>query len=185
MAGPIGPPPAWRPDPAVEKLLALFVHYTDLSARMLRLHKPAAGAEVAKAPELRPGRAGISAPVRAGPLAEALDGLLAELTRLARAHENAKAFSVKLDMIALAARSRELACETALQRAAVSLDTAGKVLEFLVLAAGGDAAPTEAVAESRRRRDRAVADAKDVLNEMREHGYWNLVLLGMLPADGP
>jgi len=185
VAGPVGPPPAWRPDPAVEKLLALFVHYTDLSAGLLALHEPVAGAEAPKAPELRPRRAGITAPTRSEKLDKALAGLVAELTRLARAHERAKDFAVKLDMIVLSGRARELACETALQRAAVSLDVAGKLLEVLVLEAGGETAATEAVTEIRRRRDHAVAEVKNVLIELREHGYWNLVLLNLLSADGP
>jgi hypothetical protein len=43
----------------------------------------------------------------------------------------------------------------------------------------------ETVAELRGRRDQAAADAESVLIEMREHCYYNLILLGMLPEDGP
>jgi len=184
VAGPVGPPPAWRPDPTAEKLLALFAYYSELTGQLLRAYKPAAGAEAPKPPEIRPAKADVAAPVHESQLAEALELMVAELTRLARGHEGGREFAVKMDMIALKARSRGLACETALQRAAVSLDTAGGVLEVLVLEADG-AAVRETVAELRRRRDQAAADAENVLIEMREHCYYNLILLGMLPEDGP
>ncbi len=184
VAGPVGPPPAWRPDPTVEKLLAVFVHYSELTGRLLRAYRPAAGAEPPKPPEVRPAKAGITAPVHEDQLTEALELTAAELTRLARGHANAKEFAVKVDMIALKARSRDLACETALQRAAVALDTAGRLLEVLVLEAYGRDS-METVAEVRRRRDRAAAAAENVLIEMREHCYYNLILLGMLPEAGP
>ena len=184
VAGPVGPPPAWRPDPTVEKLLAVLVHYSRLTGRMLQAYKPAADADVPKPPEIRPAKARIVAPVREEELTEALDRVATELTRLARRHANAKAFAVRIDMIALRAKSRKLACETALQRSAVALDTAGRILEILVLQADGKGGEGKAVVEEiRRRHGRAVAE--NVLIEMRELCCHNLLLLGMLSKEGP
>lgn len=184
IAGFAGPRAAWKPDEVTQKLLAAVVHQLDLTARMLEAYKPADPADAPAPPTLGPGRE-IKAPVGHAELTESLDRLVAQLTRLARAHENARAFAVKLDMIALTDKARALACETALQAAAVRLDTVGKLLETLVLEADGEGGKKDAVASSRKERQAAVGRADHVLVEMREHSYHNLILLGLLPAGGP
>jgi len=184
IAGSVGPPLAWQPDPVTQKLLAAFVHHLDLMARMLKAYKPADPADAEDRPEIGPGRKD-PAPVANSDLAEAVELLSRQWMRLARGHANARPFAVKLDMIALEDKARSLACETVLQEAAVRLDTIGKLLEVLVLESGPDEAAKATVAEARRQREAAVARAENVLDELRQHSYHNLVLLGLLPEGGP
>ena len=185
VAGSIGPPPAWQPDPTVEKLLALTVYYSRLSGQLLQTYKPAGDGDAPEPPALDPSEILLPAGPRDEELLEAIDLLVGQLTRLARAHGNGRDFAVKLDMIALAAQARRLACDTALQSAAVGLETAGKVLEILVLAGSSEATTAEAVEAARQQRAAAVIEAENVLVEMREHGYYNLVLLELLPKEEP
>jgi hypothetical protein len=184
IAGPTGAPPAWRPDPVVEKLVAAFVHHARLTGGLLKAHRAGAGAGAAARPEIRPARMNIHGPTRDQEMLEALALVVAELTRLAREHPDGKKHAVKIDMIRLGSEARELACETALQRAAVRLGAAGKLLEVLVLETNGPSAEPE-VARIRGDRERGVAAADNVLVEMRESGYQVLALLEMLPAEGP
>ena len=185
IAGRAGPPPAWQPAEATAKLLTAFVHYTDLTGRLLRTCRPPAGAEPPKMPALSPGKGGIAGPAGNERLARATGLLAAELIRLARGHDRGKAFAVQIDMIDLGSKVRMLSCETQLQKAAVRLETAGRGLEVLVLESDSRGAKKPVVAETRRQRDRAAAAAIDVLGEMREHCYYNLVLLELLGPGGP
>jgi len=184
IAGPTGAPPAWRPDPVVEKLVAAFVHHARLTGELLKAHRAGARAGAAARPEIRPARMGIHGPTRDKEMLEGLALVVAELTRLAREHPDGRKHAVKIDMIRLGAEARELACETALQRAAVRLGAAGKLLEVLVLETNGPPAEPE-VARIRGDRERGVAASDNVLVEMRESCYQVLALLEMLPAEGP
>jgi len=63
-----------------------------------------------------------------------------------------------------------------LQKATVSLDAAGALLELLVRAADAQGKLKAALDDARHQRQRAVANATHVLREMRETCYYNLVL---------
>jgi len=185
VAGQVGPPPAWQPEAATQKLLAVFVHYTTAAGKLLRAHRPSEAPDEEDRIRLLPGGPKPGAPVTHVELTAALELLVGQLTRLAREHPNAKAFAVKIDMIVLHDKARSLACETPLQTAAVRLDTAGRLLEILVLEGDSGEGSQAVVDAARQARGKAVAGAANVLVAMREHCYYNLILLGRLPPKGP
>ena len=73
-----------------------------------------------------------------------------------------------------------LASNTALQRAAVSLETMGELLDLLIRELDGDGEFEEALDDISRRRRQALDDAPDVVHEIRESAYYNLALWSML-----
>ncbi len=186
VAGRTGSPDAWGPDERTERLLAVIGHYLSLSGGMLEAYRPAPDAAPPATPDVHPSRANVRGPVTAETLLAAGDLLVAQLTRLARrnAADEGK-FAVRLDMIAVAADARDLACQTDLQRLAVRLATAGRLLDVLARQADRGRAKTpqfDAVAAARAEADAA---AGNVLDQLRLHAWFNLILLEHLPTTGP
>jgi len=178
----------WQPEARVEKLLAAFVRYTQLTGQLLRSHKAASGAsggEAAPAPDVEAAVKQIGGPVTETDMLAATALLVERLTVLAREHAAGQQYAVKLDMIDLRSQSRDLACETALQKASVRLETAGRVLEVIAMETAPSAQRTQQIEALGRARSEALAGTRDVLAELRENCYHNLVLLELLPAKGP
>ena len=176
---------AWKPDPRTEKLLAAFTYYAGITGKMLRTYKPAGSSELPAPPDVRPAGGKIPAPVTGDELAAATEAMAGELIRLARAGDAKGKFSVRLDGIELVAKARLAACRTAFQVAAVRMDTAGRALEVIVQQ--GDPRPEtgQALRNLRAAHEKVLASTTNVLDELREIAFHNLVLLEQLPGEGP
>ena len=180
------PQVAWRPDGQTEKLLAAFVYYADITGQMLRTLKPASQAGPTTAPDVRPalvvpgGPAADSAPVTSDELAVAAEAMANELARLARAADAAGKFTAQLDAIENDAGARLAASRTALQAAAVRLDQAGRVLEVLVRQADRRPQTDATLRDLRSAHEKVLASTTNVLDELRELAFQDLVLLEQL-----
>ena len=186
------PQVAWLPDGQTEKLLAAFVYYADITGRMLRNFKPAGQAGPTTAPDARPalaapvaGAAKIPAPVTSDELAVAAEAMANELARLARAADAAGKFTAQLDAVEDDAMARLAASKTALQAAAVRLDQAGWVLEVLVRQADGRPEIDAALSSLRLAHEKVIAATTNVLDELRELAFHDLVLLEQLGPAKP
>jgi hypothetical protein len=186
IGAPKAPQVAWRPDGQTEKLMAAFVYYADTAGKMLRAVKPAGQAAPTTAPHAGgalavPGSAAkIPAPVTSDELAVAADAMANELARLARAADAAGKFTARLDAIENDARVRLAASRTAMQAVAVRLDEAARVLEILVRQADGRPEVDETLGSLRAAHEKVLAETTDVLDELRELAFQNLVLLEQL-----
>jgi len=178
------PEVVWRPDGQTEKLLAAFVYYADNAGRMLRAVRPAGIAPATTVPgaalALPGGAAKIPAPVTADELAVSADALANELARLVRAADAAGKFTASLDDIENHARARVAASRTAMQAAAVRLDQAARTLEVLLRQADGQPETDEAIRSLRSAHEKVLAATTNVLDELRELAFQNLVLLEQL-----
>jgi hypothetical protein len=178
------PEVVWRPDGQTEKLLAAFVYYADNAGRMLRAVRPAGIAPATTAPgaalALPGGAAKIPAPVTGDELAVSADALANELARLVRAADAAGKFTASLDDIENHARARVAASRTAMQAAAVRLDQAARILEVLLRQADGRPETDEAIRSLRSAHEKVLAATTNVLDELRELAFQNLVLLEQL-----
>jgi hypothetical protein len=185
------PQVAWRPDGQTEKLLAAFVYYADITGQMLRTLNPASQAGPTTAPDVRPalvvpgGAAADSAPVTSDELAVAAEAMANELARLARATDAAGKFTAQLDAIENDARARLAASRTALQAAAVRLDQAGRVLEVLVRQADGRTQTDVTLRALRAAHEKVLAATTNVLDELRELAFQDLILLEQLSPGTP
>ena len=184
------PEVAWQPDGQTEKLLAAFVYYAGNAGQMLRAFKPAGQAATTtapgagRAPAVPGGAAKIPAPVTGDELAVAADTLAGELARLARAADAAGKFTARLDEIENHARARVAASGTAMQAAAVRLDQAARTLEVLVRQADGRPETDAAIRSLRSAHEKILAATTNVLDELRELAFQNLVLLEQLAREG-
>ncbi len=180
------PEVAWRPDGQTEKLLAAFVYYADIAGEMLRTFKPASQAGPTTAPVATPalvvpgGAAKTPAPVTSDELAVAAEAMANELTRLARAADVAGKFTAQLDAVENGARARLAASRTAMQAAAVRLDQAARILEVLVRQADERPETDAALRSLRSAHEKVLAETTNVLDELRELAFQNLVLLEQL-----
>jgi hypothetical protein len=183
---------AWLPDGQTEKLLAAFVYYADISGQMLRTVRPAGQSGLATAPDVRPAPAvsgsapaKIPAPVTGDELAVAAEAMANELVRLARAADAAGKFTSQLDAIENNARVRLAASRTALQAAAVRLNQAAKAMEVLLRQADGRKETDEALRFLRSAHEKVLAETTNVLDELRELAFQDLVLLEQLSPASP
>jgi hypothetical protein len=113
-------------------------------------------------------------------LAAALEGGANQLARLARSHPGSNKFVAELDGVAAGHKARNLACLSQLQMSAVALDTQGQYLAVMVGMSDGAGKSGDAMKDVARRRAEAMAGVKNVLEELRENSYFNLLLWDML-----
>jgi hypothetical protein len=103
-----------------------------------------------------------------------------ELGRIARGDPAAAKFVSQLDSIAEAHKARTLACVSHFQQAAVAMDTQGAYLAVMVRMLDAEGKLAGELNDLAQRRSKALAGATSVLLEMREAGYYNLLLWDML-----
>ena len=177
---------AWRPDTENEKLLATFVHYAGVAGALLGGKAPSAttapaglagGASPAGA-----GRTGsdLSAPITSNELALAGESLATQLVRMARAGDADGTRRAELDRMERVARGRLAACRTAMQAAAVWLDLSAGAMEALIRQADDSPATAQTLTNLRVAHDEVVAATNNVLDELREVAFHNLVLAEQL-----
>jgi len=179
QGGPREKPP-WQPDVLGVRLLATIALYAEAAADLLAAQ---GGGGQAAAPPGGPAflRArSVAADGISQEVLRRLDANLEQLARLVRSHPKGKAHSDAVERIERERTARTLASASVLQKAVVSLDAAGALLELLVEETDPRDRRKAALADARREWQRAAADATNVLREMRESGYHNLVLCDLL-----
>jgi hypothetical protein len=103
-----------------------------------------------------------------------------ERARLARTADAAGKFTARLDAIENNTRVRLAASRTAMQAAAVRLDQAARILEILIRQADARPEIDETLVSLRAAHEKVLAATTDVLDELRELTFHNLVLLEQL-----
>jgi hypothetical protein len=179
----------WQPDPVLLKLIAVAQNNTAASADGLKHYAWSAPPAVAAG---RPGGEA-NAPIVAGPdvadeFLRSLDALVDQMDRLVREHPAGKGLAIRADVIVEQRQARTAASETVLQKAAVDLEAAAGLLEWLIEASDATGQSKPAVAALHAERERAAAAAPNVLYEMREACYYNLALWDLLltvPRSSP
>jgi len=172
---------AWEPDPNGIKLLAVTAHYAGLLAKQLR-----DGQDSDRKPGTRYGRHTNRPPIHCSAsdvgrkLLDDLDNVFKQLAFLTTLHPEEQR-GKKVRAIADDMAARELACTTVLQKAAVSLDATGEMLELLVgqqLEQTGEI--SDELEQARRLREQSRPAIDNVLHELRESCYYNLRLWDIL-----
>jgi len=175
-------PPAWEPDADSIKLLAVTAHYASAAAAGLKSYRWGLPAPPPDADLASPTT--VVAPDLGGDLVGALEAFRGQVLRLLREHPKAKSFSAPAETIETTTGARLAASDGALQQAAVSLDATGGLLELLVRACDAKGELQGPLAKARSDRRQALANVKDVVRELRESCYYNLVLLDLLVRCG-
>lgn len=107
-----------------------------------------------------------------------LKGVFDECLRLVRTHEDAVEYGGDVDMVELRHERHRLMCETETQRVVAELDAIGELLGVLAEQVSGNSNSDvrDDILEIGRMRRDAEDVAVDVIDEMREAAYFNLVL---------
>ena len=171
--------PKSLPFAANAALLALTANYAANLAETLRAH--AAGkqqpqstrlSDIIPQPRLAPGAG--------NELVRSLDTAAEQLGRLVRMHPNAGKLALRAEMVEKKKKARVLAGETPLQRAAACLDASADLLEILIRQSDVQGTCAATVDKIHAARLEASANAPDVLYELRETCYHNVVLWDVL-----
>ena len=184
-AAPSGPTPAAEtlyPDPIRLKLIAAAAHYAEYATEALKVCSWQQ-TQRASRPQLLPMPASIIAPDNAGAnLLAGANAIVGQLARLVREHPNGSKCATKADMVELEKKARTLASDTTLQKVAVCLDAAGGLLELLIKEVDENGTHKAELDKNRDARKAASYSASNVLQEIRESGYYDLLLWDMLLA---
>ena len=170
-------------------LLSVMAQQAEEAGKDLKAYTWGGNAAPAPAPgaPLRPprGRLMMMAPPRPEELLDSVNMAVKELDRLIRQHPQGRGFAVAADMILKEKEARTLASESQLQKVAVSLDTTARLLELLVRANDQQdrhKARLEKIGDDRRR---DLAAAPNVIEEIRDAAYHELLLWDLLLWGGP
>lgn len=173
---------AWSPDSEQLKLVAAISHFVDLNGRILTDYRyaPLAAGSVGSfrldsSPSFRlteqPG----------ADWGDRGDRVIEQLERLVRDHPRGGQHATRLKQIQQNHVARNLACDTQLQKVAVDLDTAGDLLDLLVREADPNDQDTQrALSMISTERQKAAASTTNVLHEIRESAFANLLLWDLL-----
>ncbi|MHC4582418.1 MAG: hypothetical protein ACYS14_13260 [Planctomycetota bacterium] len=171
--------PAWEPDPATIKLLAVTGHYAEITADVLKNYKWQTEVPL-ESEGLGAGRffgVTCSASDVGTTLLDSLDSISSELSRIITDHPDDTKSAAMVDTIMLHEKApRTAACESQLQKAVVNLDTTAELLIVLLRQTDPNDELEEAIAKVQEERNRALRRAFNVVHELRESCYYNLVL---------
>jgi hypothetical protein len=171
--------PAWEPDPATIKLLAVTGHYAEITADVLKNYKWQTEVPL-ESEGLGAGRffgVTCSASDVGTTLLDSLDSISSELSRIITDHPDDTKSAAMVDTIMLHEKApRTAACESQLQMAVVNLDTTAELLIVLLRQTDPNDELEEAIAKVQEERNRALRRAFNVVHELRESCYYNLVL---------
>jgi hypothetical protein len=171
---------SWEPDPMTIKLLAVTAHFAELSRDVLKDYKWGAGTPTQTAKLDTSILMNTYAPDTIGPrLLDSLDDIFRQLSRLVIAYPAYEMDPVVVSMIKLHQKEpRDAACETTLQKVVVRFDSITELLKLLILQA--DPTLKEKVDEIEAAQQKALLGSNNVMHELRESCYYNLVLWDLL-----
>ena len=110
-------------------------------------------------------------------LLDSLDVISNELSRIITEHPEYEKATPMIDAIRLHEKDpRTAACQNQLQKAVVSLDATAELLIVLIRQADPNDQLKDVVARIEQERNRALTAAFNVVHELRESCYYNLVL---------
>jgi hypothetical protein len=170
----------WEPDLMIIKLLAVTAHFAELSRDVLKDYKWGAGTPTQTARFDTDIFMNTYTPDTIGPrLLDSLDEIFRQLSRLVIAYPAYETDPVVVSMIKLHQKDpRDAACETTLQKVVVRFDSITELLKLLILQA--DPTLKEKVDEIEAAQQKALLGSYNVMHELRESCYYNLVLWDML-----
>jgi len=168
----------WEPDPTTIKLLAVVARYVEITGDVLKEHKW--GAETLVQAQW-PGTSKLDVTCSASnvgtDLLDSLDGISNELSRIITEHPDYEKAAPVIDAIKLHEKDpRTAACQSQLQKVVVSLDATAELLIVLIRQADPNGELKEVLARIEQDRNRALTGAFDVVFELRESCYYDLVL---------
>ncbi len=169
---------AWKPDPVTIKLLAVTAHYAELAGAVLKEHKWDAATPV---PTQEPGTNMLGVTCSASQvgtdLLDSLDGISNELSRIITDHPDYEKATPMIDAITLHEKHpRTAACQSQLQKVVVNLDATAELLIALLQQTDPNDELKEALHRIQVQRQKALTGAINVVHELRESCYYNLVL---------
>jgi hypothetical protein len=169
---------AWEPDPVTIKLFAMTAHYAETTGDILKKHKWGAGTPVrAQGPGASTLGVTCSASNVGTDLLDSLDVISNELSRIITEHPDYEKAAPMIDAIRLHEKDpRTAACQSQLQKAVVSLDATAELLIVLIRQADPNDQLKDVLARIEQERNQALTEAFNVVHELRESCYCNLVL---------
>jgi hypothetical protein len=178
-AHPIGSMPSfWESDPTTIKLLAMTAHYAEMTGEALKNNRLDASAPV-QAQRLTANAMGVTclASDVGTRLLDSLNGISTELSRIITLHPDHTKTASMRDAIRLHKKDpRAAACENQLQEIVVTLDAIADLLIAFLRQADRNNELKEILATLEEERNRACSQAFNVVYELRESCYYNLVL---------
>ncbi len=168
----------WEPDPVAIKLLAVTAHYAEITGDVLKEHKWGAGIPMrARKPDVSVVGVTCSTSDVGTDLLNSLDGISNELSRIITEHPDYEKATPMIDAIRLHEKDpRMAACQSQLQKVVVSLDATAELLIVLIRQADPNDQLKEVLARIEQQRNKALTGAINVVHELRESCYYNLVL---------
>ncbi len=169
---------AWEPDPVTIKLFAMTAHYAEITGDILKKHKWTSGTP---ARTQEPGTSTLAVTSSASnvgaDLLDSLDVISNELSRIITEHPEYEKATPMIDAIRLHEKDpRTAACQNQLQKAVVSLDATAELLIVLIRQADPNDQLKDVMARIEQERNQALTGAFNVVHELRESCYYNLVL---------
>jgi len=173
----------WEPDPMIIKLLAVTAQYAELTADVLKDYRYNAGPPAQARGRITNTFPTSCTPAGVGPkLLDSLNNIFVQLARLVV--ENPDRGQFDSDSVGRITRYqkalREVACETKLQKAVVHLDSTAGLLELLVQQSRPTEERKQELVKIEADRQSALRGCHDVVDELRESCYYNLVLWDLL-----
>ncbi|MHC4567056.1 MAG: hypothetical protein ACYTE3_15030 [Planctomycetota bacterium] len=160
------------------KLFAMTAHYAETTGDILKKHKWGAGTPVrAQGPGASTLGVTCSASNVGTDLLDSLDVISNELSRIITEHPDYEKAAPMIDAIRLHEKDpRTAACQSQLQKAVVSLDATAELLIVLIRQADPNDQLKDVLARIEQERNQALTEAFNVVHELRESCYCNLVL---------
>jgi len=176
----------WEPDPVAIKLLAVTAHYAEITGDVLKEHKWGAGIPMrTQKPDASVVGVTCSTSDVGTDLLNSLDDISNELSRIITEHPDYEKATPMIDAIRLHEKDpRMAACQSQLQKVVVSLDATAELLIVLIRQADPNDQLKEVLARIEQERNRALTGAINVVHELRESCYYNLVLWDTLIEHG-
>ena len=165
------------------KLLAVTAQYAELTGDVLKDYKYNPGLVTQARGRITDAFRTTCTPAGVGPeLLDSLNAIFVQLSRLVV--ENPDRGKFDSDSVGRITRYekvlREVACETKLQKAVVRLDAIAELLELLAQQSRPTDERKQELAKVEADRQSALRGCHDVVDELRESCYYNLVLWDML-----
>ena len=170
----------WRGDTNITKLMAVLNYYADQTTQQLNAWRwdKTDNDKLPEPAQISP--ALIASLDETAHAIENLEQYTRRLDRILRTHDQGPEYTVRADVILIRSQARTLACDTELQKMAVTLDKAADLLALLVEMTDTQNILTNTLMTIKDARDYAAENSSDVVHELRETAFANLALWDLL-----
>ena len=173
----------WHPDETALKCTAAATRFTQATAMQLSTFRWQQNEQASKTASPGDPLQIQGGPDFMGELQGASESTFAQLLRLVQRHPTVRAdnatYSPVVRSIQLRRKARQLACDSMLQECAVIVDACAELLELLIELTSPDF-DENGMAGMRAEREANAENAVNVLHELRENAYANLLLWDLL-----